>query len=179
MDERSTQRRDNAMIENKITLKGIIDEDFVNYRVPSMTLMFPRCSFKCGLELCQNSQLTKAEEIVIPIQSVFNRYISNPITRAVVCQGLEPFDSWDELDSLLFHFRIHESCFDDFVIYTGYNKDEIEDKIRRIQTMYSNVIIKFGRYVPNQEPHLDPVLGVKLISDNQYAERIEIEGDKK
>ena len=29
-------------------LKGIIDEDFVNYKVPCMVLEFPYCDFKCG-----------------------------------------------------------------------------------------------------------------------------------
>jgi hypothetical protein len=32
-----------------------------------------------------------------------------------------------------------------------------------------NIIVKFGRYRPNQEPHFDKVLGVELASDNQYA----------
>ena len=31
------------------------------------------------------------------------------------------------------------------------------------------IIVKFGRFRPNQEPHYDEVLGVNLISDNQYA----------
>ena len=31
------------------------------------------------------------------------------------------------------------------------------------------VIVKFGRFRPNQEKHYDEVLGVYLISDNQYA----------
>ena len=39
---------------SEIILKGIIDEDFVNYRVPSMTLMFPKCSFKCEKEYGEN-----------------------------------------------------------------------------------------------------------------------------
>jgi hypothetical protein len=37
---------------------------------------------------------------------------------------------------------------------------------------YKNVIIKYGRYIPNQTPHYDEVLGVNLASDNQYAERL-------
>lgn len=100
------------------------------------------------------------------------RYINNPITKAIVLQGLEPFDSWEEVKELLFEFRIHEACLDDIVIYTGYNKDEIADKVEFIRHMYSNIIIKYGRYIPDQDPHYDCVLGVKLASDNQYAERI-------
>ena len=162
-------------ISEYITLKGILDEDFVNYKVPSMTIMFPYCDFKCevnGSNFCQNSSLIKVTNVNIYINDLYKRYKSNPITRAIVCQGLEPFDSWQELNSLLFHFRIHEACLDPIVIYTGYYKDEIKDKIDFIQTMYSNVIVKFGRFIPNQEKHFDEVLGVYLASDNQYAEEL-------
>ena len=31
-------------------LKGLIEEDFCNYKKPTMTLMFPYCSFKCDNE---------------------------------------------------------------------------------------------------------------------------------
>lgn len=157
-------------LNHSITVKGIIDEDFVNYRVPSMTIMLPYCSFKC--EGCHNVSLANEDNIKIPIQDVYKRYINNPISEAVVLQGLEPFDSWEEVNSLLFHFRIHEACLDDIVIYTGYNKEEIADKVDYIRTMYSNIIIKYGRYLPDHKPHYDDVLGVNLASDNQYAERI-------
>ena len=36
----------------------------------------------------------------------------------------------------------------------------------------NNIIIKFGRFIPNQQSHYDAVLGIKLASSNQYAERI-------
>jgi len=39
-------------------------------------------------------------------------------------------------------------------------------------SQYKNVIIKFGRFIPNQEPHYDEILGVNLASNNQYARRI-------
>ena len=157
-------------LKEGIKLKGIVFEDFVNYSKPSITIMFPQCSFKC--EGCQNASLTSQPDISTTVTNIYRKYRDNPITEAVVCQGLEPFDSWEELYSLLFQFRIHEACLDDFVIYTGYNKDEIPDKIETIQRMFSNVIVKFGRYLPGHEPHYDKVLGVKLASDNQYAERI-------
>jgi len=31
-------------------IKGLIDEDFVNYKKPSMTIMMPYCTFKCDKE---------------------------------------------------------------------------------------------------------------------------------
>lgn len=159
------------MITGSITIKGIVDEDFVNYNVPSMTLEFPKCTFKCGGDWCQNSALAKEKDITVSIDSVCNRYLSNPITHAIVCQGLEPFDSWEELHRLIQTLRLHYECFDDIVIYTGYNKDEIADKIDELK-IFVNIVIKYGRYIPDQQPHYDEVLGVKLASDNQYAERI-------
>lgn len=159
------------LLTETITVKGIVDEDFVNYRVPSMTIMFPSCDFKCG-EFCHNLPLINEPNITIPIRDIFRRYSANPITKAIVCQGLEPFDSWEELYSLLFQFKIHEACQDDFVIYTGYTKEEIADKIKLMQTMYSNVIIKFGRYIPDIGNRYDDILGVWLASNNQYGERI-------
>jgi len=35
-----------------------------------------------------------------------------------------------------------------------------------------NIIIKYGRFIPDKEKHYDEVLGIYLASDNQYAERI-------
>ena len=161
---------------SNITLKGIIDEDFVNYRVPSMTLMFPKCSFKCekeyGERFCQNSSLVKEPNVTVSLESIYNRYVNNPITEAIVLQGLEPMDSFGDVIALLYYFRYFKKCKDDIVIYTGYKKDEIPKVIEEINRNYQNIIIKFGRYVPNQEPHYDEVLGVNLASDNQYAEKI-------
>ncbi len=152
-------------------IKGLISEDFVNYKKPAMTIMFPRCNgFKCGVGYCQNSPLAKTENIEIGISNIINRYMLNPITESIVMQGLEPFDSYSDLLELIGRFR--QLCNDDIVIYTGYNKDEILNEINILSVHYENIIIKFGRYIPNQEKHYDEVLGVYLASDNQYAERI-------
>ena len=176
MDECVIKRWNYAMTNllnpGKITLKGIIDEDFANYRVPSMTLMFPHCSFKCGIEYCQNSELANSENITVSIDDVCRRYLNNPISESIVLQGLEPFDSWEELYEFIWTLRIHYDCSDDIVIYTGYNKYEIADKVDELATLASNIIIKFGRYKTGDNPHYDEVLGVNLASDNQYAERI-------
>ena len=150
-------------------IKGLISEDFVNYKKPAMTIMFPCCNFKCGTEYCQNSPLVKAENIELNISDIVIRYLNNPITESVVMQGLEPFDSWNDLIELVDCLR--RSTNDDIVIYTGFNKEEIADKICLL-TKYKNIIIKFGRYIPNQEKHYDEVLGVYLASSNQYSERI-------
>ena len=150
-------------------IKGLITEDFVNYKKASMTIIFPYCTFKCGEDYCQNSPLTKSPIIEISIDDLVNRYNNNPITEAVVMQGLEPFDSWSDLKEFVKNLREYNN--DDIVIYTGYNKDEVIKYIKEL-SVYPNIIVKFGRYVPNQEKHYDDVLGVYLASNNQYAERI-------
>ena len=150
-------------------IKGLITEDFVNYKKASMTIIFPYCTFKCGKDYCQNSSLAKSPIIEISVDDLINRYINNPITEAVVMQGLEPFDSWNDLKEFVQKLREYNN--DDIVIYTGYNKDEVSKYIKEL-SVYPNIIIKFGRYIPNQDGHYDDVLGVYLISNNQYAERI-------
>lgn len=150
-------------------IKGLISEDFINYKKPAMTIMFPYCTFKCSTEYCQNSPLSKEKNIEIDISDIVIRYLNNPITESVVMQGLEPFDSWNDLLKLV--DRLRQSCNDDIVIYTGYYKEEIADRISLL-SKYKNIIIKYGRYIPNQKEHYDEVLGVYLASDNQYAERI-------
>lgn len=155
-------------------LKGIIDEDAINYKKISMVLEFPickgfKCDRECGQQVCQNSALASAPDIEVNPTDLVKRYIDNLITQAVCCQGLECFDSFEDLFSFIFLFR--SVTDDDIVIYTGYNKEEIADKVKLL-TQFPNIIIKFGRYIPNQQSHYDEVLGVNLASDNQYAERI-------
>lgn len=154
-------------------IKGIDECDIVNYKKTSMFIVFPHCSFKCekecGEHCCQNSALAQAPNIEVTIESVVNRYLSNKITSAIVCGGMEPFDSWEDLKALVKTLRMDTD--DDFVIYTGYRKDEIQDKIAWLK-QFKNIIVKFGRFVPNQIHHIDGIIGVELSSSNQYAERI-------
>jgi hypothetical protein len=156
-------------------LKFLMDEDFVNYKKPSMFIGFPTCSFKCcregnfPIEVCQNCKLIQSPDVEIKTYQIVKRYLNNPITSAIVMGGMEPFDSWEDLGSLILSFR--RFTLDDIVIYTGYYPDEIKDKINVLKGV-KNIIIKFGRYIPNQQPHYDEVLGTNLASDNQYAERI-------
>ena len=158
-------------------IKGIIDEDFVNYKKPAMVIEFPYCDFKCdkecGKPICQNSPLIKIPNIKIEEEYIIEKYLKNPITEAIVCQGLEPLDTMVML--FLFIKKFREFSDDDIVIYTGYNKEEKrpQDLIEFIKrNQYKNIIIKYGRYIPDQTPHYDEVLGVNLASDNQYAERL-------
>lgn len=162
-----------------MTIKGIIDEDFVNYKKPSMVIQFPKCSFKCekecGQQVCQNSALATASDIEVSIDSLVDRYLHNNITQAIVCAGLEPFDSMDELLVLINTVRV-KSCKDDVVIYTGYTEEELKP-YEKIFRMYGNIVVKYGRFVPDDEPHYDAVLGVNLASHNQYAKGYRLNGN--
>lgn len=158
-------------------IKGLLDEDFVNYKRPSMFIIFPHCTFKCekecGVRCCQNSELAASKSIDVDIKTITHRYKSNPITQAIVCGGLEPMDSFDDLVSLVKYIR-HMGINDEIIVYTGYNKSEIVNKTR-VLSKFGNIIVKYGRFIPNQEKHYDEVLGVYLASDNQYAEELKEE----
>ena len=156
-------------------LKGINDEDFINYKLPSMFLITSYCDFKCdresGENCCQNSSLAKLPVKEINDNTIIQRYLSNPITKGIVFGGLEPFEQFDEVLSFISLLRGKYACNDDIVIYTGYNKAEVENKTALLLS-FGNIIIKYGRFIPNQPQHYDEVLGVNLKSNNQYAERI-------
>jgi hypothetical protein len=157
-------------------VKGLLDEDFVNYKKPSMVIMFPTCSFKCdkecGMQVCQNSTLAAAPGIEISYENIVNRYLENHITSAVVFAGLEPFDSVLDVVALIKNFR-DKGCNDDIIIYTGYTEQEVSSIIRLSNIkQYSPIIIKYGRFIPNSNSHFDETLGVILKSENQYAKEI-------
>lgn len=157
-------------------IKGITDEDFVNYKLPSMYIATAICSLKCdkelGIPICQNSELIRQPTHNVSDVLIVDRYVHNNITRAIVFGGLEPFDQFNDICSLIKMVRSNFYLPDDIVIYSGYNRDEIEDEVDFLIKNYNNIVVKFGRYIPDQQPHFDPVLGVYLASDNQYAERI-------
>ena len=152
-------------------IRQLIIGDFINYKKPSMVIAMPYCSFKCekecGIACCQNSELATAPLIETDIQTLINYFDKSDICQAVVFGGLEPFDSWIELLDFIKTFRVNHNS--DIVIYTGYNKEEIIDKINILQN-YNNIIIKYGRFIPNQKSKYDDILGITLASPNQYAE---------
>lgn len=169
-----------------MTIKGIIDEDFVNYKLPSMYIAFNHCSFKCdkenGCQLCQNASLTQKPDISISKEKVIERFLNNDLTEAIVCGGLEPMDSEFDLLPFIDCLRRQYKCNSTIVIYTGYTEEELENgkfgtgiaqdtqkQYWELIKQYGNIIVKFGRFRPNQEPHFDEVLGVNLASNNQYA----------
>ncbi len=155
-------------------IKNLIDEDFVNYKKPSMFIATSKCDFKCDREcgqvVCQNSSLVKSPTHDVPVDKIVLSYLNNSITKALVCQGLEPFDSKEDLYQLIKFFRKYAD--DDIVIYTGYTEEELFLDIEFLKRVYKNIIIKFGRFIPNSPSYYDETLGVFLASSNQYAKKI-------
>lgn len=171
-------------------VKGIVDEDFVNYKKPSMVVITPICSFKCekecGRQVCQNGAFATAPDIEIRAASIVGRYMSNPISKALIFAGLEPLDTFADVFEVGYALR-ENGCTDDIVIYTGYTEDEVanmyvglppgaqESYLNLIKQHLAPVVMKYGRFIPDSQPHYDEVLGVNLSSDNQYAKRYDSE----
>ena len=155
-------------------VKEIRDEDFTSYKKPSMVIGFPSCTFKCerecGQKMCQNSALATAPDIEISVKDIVDRYLQNPITKSIIMAGLEPMDNWNDMVNLIDEFRKHTE--DEIIVYTGYKMDEICKKTYWLGNKYKNIIFKVGRFIPNQQPRYDEILGINLASMNQYAERI-------
>lgn len=158
-------------------LKLIIDEDFTNYKKASMFIGTISCTGKCCKEagipisICQNNWWRNQPVLVIKDDDICKRYLENDLTSAIVFGGLEPIEQFPDLVDFLDCLRNKYSCDDDVVIYTGYTDKEISKQIS-ILKKFSNIVIKFGRYLPNSPSRYDKVLGVNLASENQYGERI-------
>ena len=101
-------------------IKGLQDEDFVNYKKPSMFIGTSLCDWKCCNEqcldknICQNSSLANSKTIDVSADEIYRRYINNPITKAVVIGGLEPILQFTEVLDLI------------------YNKGDIPDYVKTI-----------------------------------------------
>ena len=157
-------------------IKSFKDEDFVNYKKPSMFIIMPHCSFKCDKEndclMCQNSSLVHEPTHDVDTELLVRRYLNNPITKAVVFGGLEPFDTAEEMFEFIDILRAGYGRKDDIVIYTVYTEEELADnQYHNWIISRPSIVIKYGRFRPNQTPHYDEILGVNLVSDNQYARR--------
>lgn len=165
----------------------LVDEDFVNYKLPSMFVGFPHCTCKCDKEygkvICQNNPLLNSPTISITKEDLCERYINNPITSAIVIGGLEPMEDDIDLISFVNCLRNKYECYDPIVIYTGYTEQELINGWRdgregsesifanhwQSLISYENIVVKFGRFIPDMPSRFDDVLGVKLASENQYA----------
>ena len=156
---------------------NVVHEDFVNYYKPSMFIGTISCGGKCWKELglssgiCQNDELRKHSIHVIDTRRLVEKYVENPITEAVVFGGLEPFEQIFDIYEFITILRNEFKCDDDVVIYTGYYESEVKPIIDALKE-YNNIIVKFGRYIPDDKEKYDDVLRVTLSSQNQYATKI-------
>ena len=155
-------------------IKDIIATDFMNYKVPAMYIAFPYCSFKCdkenGCQLCQNAALARSPNIEISVEKVIEIYKKNhDLSKALVLCGLEPLDSFGDVLDLVIKFR--EEFDDPIIVYTGYTEEEARVYIEGLQK-FPNILVKFGRFRPNQPHHMDEVLGVELVNPEQYCKKI-------
>lgn len=156
-------------------IKTLLDEDVVNFKKTSMFIGTAFCDWKCCKQLgediclCQNSPIAGQKTIDFSNQKIVQRYLNNPLTNGIVIAGLEPFLQFDQVFDLIRLLR--EKTKDDIVIYTGYYKQQIKDQIEKLK-QFKNIIVKFGRYKPNQPDHYDRLLGVRLANAEQYAQRI-------
>lgn len=154
---------------SKIKVKTIQDEDFVDYQVPAMLVAFSKCDFKCGKDVCQNAYLAKEPDMEVDTDDIVKRYMANDITEAVVFAGLDPFCTPYDVLVLVQAFRKYTN--DPIVIYTGFSYDAVKGYCDQLKH-YANIIVKFGKYLPNRNGRYDAILGVKLSSVNQYALKI-------
>lgn len=158
-----------------IRLKNIIDEVFQDYKLPAMMLVTCFCDWKCFNNdesksfICQNNEIIKDNILTIYNEKIIHRYLKNDITKSIIIAGLEPFLQFNELVEFIDDFR--KISKDDIVVYTGYEYNEVEEQINIIKK-YSNIVIKFGRFIPNTNSIYDHTLGIYLSSDNQYAIKI-------
>lgn len=166
------------MIEYAIKLKGFQEENLQDYKKAGIFLAFPSCDWKCltekGLDIsiCQNSHLANEPTEEYDLEFLWQSYIKNPLTECWIFGGLEPFKDYISVVKIINFIRNIKNCNDEIVIYTGYYPEEIKDKLEYLKTFFGNIIIKFGRYIQGLKSRYDKVLGVNLISENQYAIRL-------
>ena len=158
-------------------IKDIVDENLQDNKKPSMMIATCKCDWKCCIEqdldisTCQNSDIAKQKDYEVSIEDLLNRYLNNPITSAIVIGGLEPMLQFKDVLQLVTCLRYQKHCNDDVVIYTGYYPQELEKEIKQLKE-FKNIVMKFGRFIPNSDKRYDDILGITLNSQNQYAERI-------
>lgn len=159
----------------KVPIKAMVVEDFSNYKLPCLFLGIGGCDFKCdkdaGRVVCQNHALAESNPLLLDLDQMVLRYANNKITHAIVIGGLEPFSDPETLVNLIKGFRDND-IMDPIVLYTGHTLSEVtvgKKALFRKIIAFKNIIIKYGRYIPDRPSIKDPILGVTLASDNQFA----------
>lgn len=152
-----------------------VEDNYQDYKKPSVKIITHICDFKCcteqGLDVsvCANHPYAGNPPKKVPNESILGFFEHNrSICRSIVFGGLEPLKQTSELYHLCKYLR-ENGIDEEIVIYTGYYPEELNPHDMLLIISLKNIIIKFGRYIPNASPRFDEVLGVELISDNQYA----------
>lgn len=155
----------------------IIKETVNDYKKTALLIGVKTCDYKCCIEqnidnsICHNYNLDNEEEVDLSTQSLISRVLKNKLINAVIFGGKEPMldkyfnDMLDVIECLRDKSEI------DIVIYTGYYKHEISEKIEKLKK-FNNIIVKFGRFKLNGKKRFDNVLGIELNNEEQYAEKI-------
>lgn len=165
------------LVDNSFDVKDIVYDDLVNYKEPSTFIGCCYCDWKCckeqniDISICQNNDLHNSPNHQVNIDTVIEQHIQDNLSKAIVFGGLEPMLQFEEIYNFIFRLRNKYKCNDPVIIYTGYCPEELSYQLSRMKIL-SNIVVKFGRFIPDRPKRYDDILGVTLISDNQYAERI-------
>ncbi len=144
-------------------IKELIVEDFNSYMYPTTTVRLP------------SGDPDEVPLFPMPDNGIIELFVYNNKTKALVIKNFAPLNSssFDEIIELLRKLRVEYKQKDSlFILYTDYDKKDIEDKLLALRSYVGPVIVKFGQYDPTYPPKMDSVLGIMLSSSNQYAERI-------
>ena len=144
-------------------IKDFIAEDFNSYMYPTATVILP------------SGDPDDNPVFPMPDKGIIELFVYNEKTKALVIKNLTPlnFSYFDEIIELLRKLRVEYKQKNSlFILYTDYDKQDIQDKLLALRSYVGPVIVKFGKYDPTFPPKMDSVLGIMLSSSNQYAERI-------
>lgn len=156
---------------SSIRLKDM-QEVFQDYKKSALLLSTCFCDWKCcneaGIDksVCQNNKIAQQKEVVVSFSSLLKK-VRSSITDSIIFAGLEPLLQIDEVVQCIDYLREH-NVKKDIIIFTGYYLEEIDhNTLERLSD--KRVILKCGRYIPNRPSVFDQVLGITLVSDNQYG----------
>jgi pyruvate-formate lyase-activating enzyme len=134
------------------------------------------CDWKClkeqnlPLSTCQNSHTCDIGNKEIELKELVARFNDNVLSECVIWAGLEPMLQFEEMLCFINEFR--KTNNEEVIIFTGYYPEELKWHIEKLKS-FSNLIIKFGRYIKNSKPIRDNLLKIELVSENQFSKRIE------
>ncbi len=155
-----------------------IRDSFHEYRKSGLLIAVRDCDYKCcheggyDISMCHNYHLDGAKEIELSPDNLGNRIINNNTIDCIVIAGKEPMldKYFNDIVSTINYLR-NNKWNKDIVIYTGYTEEELKEKINILKNN-KNIIIKFGRFIPNQKPIYDEIGGIFLANHGQYFKRI-------